>query len=180
MEVVVLLLRQACLAAHECLLLLLLQQAHGRHLHPRSACMKHLPGILAGHAKPRSIGQFLLRPCHLPWLRQHRHLLFLRHLPPASRQIFPQIFIPLLLAHFRRSDRGVQVFAAYAVSCIVLLLVSYAIVLLHVDMTTDFGVPAKNAPTQSGEFATCIAGFAYLTFDWIAARKWSWAAGAWK
>ena len=54
------------------------------------------------------------------------------------------LLIPLMLAHFRRSERGVQVFAGYALSCIVLLLTSYAIVLLHLQPTQDPGVPVKN------------------------------------
>lgn len=88
------------------------------------------------------------------------------------------LFIPLLLAHFRRSERGIHVLAGYALSCILLLLTSYAIVLLHLEPTHDFGVPVKNAATQSGEFATCIFGFAYLASDWIARRRWLWALGA--
>jgi len=88
------------------------------------------------------------------------------------------LFIPLLLVHFRRSGRGLDVFAAYALSCIVLLLMSYAITILHLHLERDPGVPVKNAATQSGEFATCIFGFAYLAHDWIVRRKWVWAAGA--
>jgi hypothetical protein len=88
------------------------------------------------------------------------------------------LFIPLLLIHFRRSERGLEVLAGYAVSCITLMLISYVIVLLHVQLTIDPGVPVKNAATQSGEFATCIFGFAYLAFDWIVRRRWPWALGA--
>lgn len=88
------------------------------------------------------------------------------------------LFLPLLFAHFRRSDRGTQLIAWYALSCIVLLLTSYAIVLLHLQLTHDPGVPVKNAATQSGEFATCIFGFAYLAYDWIARRRWLWVLGA--
>ena len=88
------------------------------------------------------------------------------------------LFIPLLMIHFRRSEQGVKVLAGYALSCILLLLISYVIVLLHLQPTQDPGVPVKNAATQSGEFATCIFGFAYLAFDWIARRRWLWAIGA--
>jgi len=88
------------------------------------------------------------------------------------------LFIPLLLVHFRRSDRGLHVFAAYALSCIVLLFTSFAFAALHLQTTQDSGVPVKNAATQSGEFATCILGFTYLAYDWIARRKVAWAAAA--
>jgi O-antigen ligase len=88
------------------------------------------------------------------------------------------LFIPMLLLHFRRSGRGMYVFAGYALSCAALLLVSYAVTVLQVKFTQDPGVPVKNAATQSGEFATCMLGFAYLAYDWIARRKWIWAAGA--
>src|SRR3569833_4188781 len=76
------------------------------------------------------------------------------------------LFIPLLLMHFRRSGRGMAVFAGYALSCIVLLLVSYAISASHLVLTQEPGVPVKNAATQSGEFATCMLGFVYLAYDW--------------
>ncbi len=88
------------------------------------------------------------------------------------------LFIPLLFAHFRRSERGLDVFTAYALSCVVLLLASFAVAALQWQLTIDAGVPVKNAATQSGEFATCIFGFAHLARDWIARRKWTWALGA--
>ena len=88
------------------------------------------------------------------------------------------LFIPLLLVHFRRSGRGMHVFAAYALSCIALLLASYAITLIGLQITQDPGVPVKNAATQSGEFATCIAGFAYFARESASQQRWAWAAGA--
>jgi hypothetical protein len=33
-------------------------------------------------------------------------------------------------------------------------------------------VPVKNAPTQSGEFITCIFGLIYLAYDAISTRRW--------
>jgi hypothetical protein len=88
------------------------------------------------------------------------------------------LFIPLMLIHFRRSARGMFVFAGYAISCVALLLVSYAIAWWDIGLTRDFGVPAKNAATQSGEFATCIVGFAYVAHGLMMRRKWPLAAGA--
>ena len=88
------------------------------------------------------------------------------------------LFIPLLLVHFRRSGRGMHVFAAYALSCIALLLASYAITLIGLQITQDPGAPVKNAATQSGEFATSIAGFAYFARESASQQRWAWAAGA--
>jgi O-antigen ligase len=88
------------------------------------------------------------------------------------------LFIPLLLVHFRRSRVGLHVFAGYALSCIALLLASYALTLLGLQITQDPGVPVKNAATQSGEFAICIAGLAYLARDWASQQRGTWAVGA--
>src|SRR3569832_690520 len=35
------------------------------------------------------------------------------------------LFVPLMLVHFRRSQHGMAVFAAYAMSCVILLTASY-------------------------------------------------------
>jgi hypothetical protein len=88
------------------------------------------------------------------------------------------LFIPLLLVHFRRSKLGLHVFAGYALSCIALLLASYALALLGLQITVDPGVPVKNAATQSGEFAICIAGLAYLAREGASQQRWTWAVGA--
>jgi O-antigen ligase len=88
------------------------------------------------------------------------------------------LFVPLLFVHFRRSERGMEVFSGYALSCTALLIVSYGIVWLDILITRDFGVPVKNAATQSGEFVTCIFGAAYLAQDWLARKRWILAVAA--
>jgi hypothetical protein len=88
------------------------------------------------------------------------------------------LFIPLFLVHFRRSEAGKSVLVGYALSCVVLLLVSYVLAATHWQVTQDPGVPVKNAATQSGEFATCILSFAYLAYEWIGRRSWILATGA--
>ena len=95
---------------------------------------------------------------------------------------FPRLLaIPLLLVQFRRSDAaGLRVLAGYLLSCTVLLVVSTTVLavpslktmLLHVDSTI-----VKNAATQSGEFATCIAGMLYLGAQAVERRRWWWLAG---
>lgn len=87
------------------------------------------------------------------------------------------LLVPLVLMHFRRSQSGAYVFIAYAISCVVLLCASYVIFAFGLRLTNDWGVPVKNAPTQSGEFASCIFGFAYLAYHWIVRRKWAQALG---
>jgi O-antigen ligase len=86
--------------------------------------------------------------------------------------------IPLLFLQFRSSERGLHVFGAYLVSCIVLLLTSYVFCLLPGQDSSSvfFGVPVKNAPTQSGEFVTCIYGLAFLLKGALGRRSWLTAA----
>jgi hypothetical protein len=89
------------------------------------------------------------------------------------------LVIPLLLAHFRRSDRADWVFGSYLVSCMALLVVSYVMwrwfppphALKHI------GVPVKNAPTQSGEFATCLLVLLYPAYERLLRRRWALLAG---
>lgn len=90
------------------------------------------------------------------------------------------LVIPLLLVQFRRSEGAYEVFGGYTLSCVVLLLWSCMLALwpnapLHFSL--DYGVPVKNAATQSGEFVTCIFALAYLVYDAVIARRWSWAVG---
>ena len=62
--------------------------------------------------------------------------------------VFKLLAIPLLFVQFRRSDRGEWVFAGFALSCVVLLLHSFILVLwpnLPLHFSRDYGVPVKNA-----------------------------------
>ena len=86
---------------------------------------------------------------------------------------FRLLVIPLLFVQFRRSERGLWVFAAYVGSCIVLLVISsFVFNPAKVDV-----VFVKNAATQSGEFVTCIFGVLYLAVECIERRRWWWLAG---
>jgi hypothetical protein len=73
--------------------------------------------------------------------------------------------IPLLLAQFRRSDRGIWVLGGYLFSCVALLAASYVVLsipaLADRFLRVDY-VIVKNAATQSGEFVTCVLGLLYL------------------
>ena len=93
---------------------------------------------------------------------------------------FKLLVIPLLFVQFRRSDRGVWVFAGYLLSCIFLLAASAIVsaipplssALMHVDH-----VLVKNPATQSGEFVTCIFGLLFLAIGAFEQRHWWWLAG---
>jgi len=86
---------------------------------------------------------------------------------------FRLLVIPLLLVQFRRSERGLWVFTAYIVSCVVLLMISSFI---H-NPTKFEAVLVKNAATQSGEFVTCIFGLLFVAVECIERRRWWWVAG---
>jgi|SRR5262245_6563285 len=82
--------------------------------------------------------------------------------------------IPLLLAQFRRSERGEWVFIGYLLSCLVLLLVTIIVMATPwaSSLLTWENVLVKNATTQSGEFVTCIFGLLYLVRDAAQRREW--------
>jgi O-antigen ligase len=89
---------------------------------------------------------------------------------------FKLLAIPLLLVQFRRSDRGLWVFGGYLAACAVVLVLS-AIIYAWPALwwpRADYGVPAKNAATQSGEFVTCIFGLLYLAIEFFERRRWRW------
>jgi hypothetical protein len=83
------------------------------------------------------------------------------------------LLIPLLFVQFRRSERGYWVFAAYLVSCIVLLPITS---FFHSPGKAE-AVFVKNAATQSGEFVLCMFGTVYLAVEWLEQRRWWWLAG---
>jgi O-antigen ligase len=93
---------------------------------------------------------------------------------------FKLLAIPLLFVQFRRSDRGEWVFGGYAISCVVLLLLSVVLVLwpnMPLHFSNDYGVPVKNAASQSGVFTTCIFGLLFLAYDAVLRRRWLWVLG---
>jgi O-antigen ligase len=90
------------------------------------------------------------------------------------------LVIPLLFIQFRRSERADWVFGGYVIACVALLLASYVLVLwpeLSFHFSSDFGVPVKNAPTQSGEFVTCIFGLLFLAVESFTRQQWLWLLG---
>lgn len=71
------------------------------------------------------------------------------------------LLIPLLLARYRDSERGIWVLAGYLVSCALLLAASVVISVgpdLNWNAKPTPGVPVKDYITQSGEFVLCAFG----------------------
>ena len=84
------------------------------------------------------------------------------------------LIIPLLLAQFRRSDRGMRVLFGFLLSVTGILIFSWLLVLFPALPwhTASVGVPIKDYILQSGEFLMC--GFALLALAFEAARSARW------
>ena len=76
--------------------------------------------------------------------------------------------IPLLLAHFRRSDRVQWVILAFLFSSLVLLALSWATPYRGFlgRPKAEFGVPFKDYISQSGIFAICAFGLLAQAAEW--------------
>ena len=74
------------------------------------------------------------------------------------------LMLPALLYHFERSARGVQVLAAFLVSCVLLMAMSWIVAFdpnLALKSGAEYGVPVKNYIDQSQEFALCAVVLGY-------------------
>jgi O-antigen ligase len=74
------------------------------------------------------------------------------------------LMLPLLLYHFERSARGVQVLTAFLVSCALLMAMSWIVAFdpaLALKSEAEYGVPVKNYIDQSQEFALCAVVLSY-------------------
>ncbi|MBV9970748.1 MAG: O-antigen ligase family protein [Xanthobacteraceae bacterium] len=88
--------------------------------------------------------------------------------------------IPMLLAQFRRSDRGWLVGAAFLCSATVLLATSYVMINLPNALTLGrgYGVPVKDDIAQSGIFTLCAFALFRIAVDrWNEGRRGVAAAG---
>jgi O-antigen ligase len=84
------------------------------------------------------------------------------------------LMLPVLLYHFERSARGLQVFVAFLVSCVLLMVMSWIVAFdprLALKSGAEYGVPVKNYIDQSQEFALCAVVLAYPVISlWRAQR----------
>jgi O-antigen ligase len=82
--------------------------------------------------------------------------------------------IPLLLAHFRRSNRAKWVFTAFLVSCTILLAISFYLAfwpgLTWRGRPFNFAVPVKDYIAQSGEFVICAFALSLIAFGLLPTR----------
>jgi O-antigen ligase len=84
------------------------------------------------------------------------------------------LLLPLLLTHFRRSERGLWVFTAFLASCVLLMLLSWAVALdphLALKPDAEYGVPVKNYIDQSQEFGLCAVALTYPVISFLRQRK---------
>ncbi len=86
------------------------------------------------------------------------------------------LMLPVLLYHFERSSRGLQVLIAFLASCLLLMAMSWIVALdprLALKRGAEYGVPVKNYIDQSQEFALCAVVLAYPVITlWRARRTW--------
>lgn len=92
-------------------------------------------------------------------------------LSPATKLLI----LPLLFYHFERSARGMWVFVAFLVSCALLMVMSW-LVLIYPDLTlkrgdVERGIFVKNYIDQSQEFALCAVVLAYPVITLLRDRK---------
>jgi O-antigen ligase len=90
------------------------------------------------------------------------------------------LLIPLLLIHFRRSERGVWVIYGFFAASVALLIASWAMALIP-GVTwhgKEFGVPTNNYIFQSMNFLICVFALLGVACETARVRQWRRAAGA--
>jgi O-antigen ligase len=93
----------------------------------------------------------------------------------AIGQLAKFLVLPLLVYHFERSARGMWVFTAFLISCALMVLMSW-LVMLYPDLAlkqfnAERGVFVKNYIDQSQEFALCAIVLAYPVVTLLRAGK---------
>jgi hypothetical protein len=87
--------------------------------------------------------------------------------------------IPVLLVQFRNSPRAHWVFLGFLISCSLVLLSSWLMVLTGMKAftkgSTSYGVPVRDYIVQSQEFILCAVGLMYLVFLRVRAQNYLWA-----
>lgn len=96
-------------------------------------------------------------------------------LGPAAKLLM----LPVMLYHFERSARGVQVFIVFLASCALLMAFSWIVAFdpkLALKSGAEYGVPVKNYIDQSQEFALCAVALAYPIVTLLRTKKFRLAA----
>jgi len=84
------------------------------------------------------------------------------------------LVLPALFYHYERSARGMWVFAAFLLSCILLMAMSWIVAfhpMLALKSGAEYGVPVKNYIDQSQEFALCAVALAYPIVTLLRAKR---------
>jgi O-antigen ligase len=84
------------------------------------------------------------------------------------------LLLPVLFYHYQRSTRGIWVFAAFLVSCSLLMAMSWMVAFapgLAFKSVHEYGVPVKNYIDQSQEFALCALALAYPVVTLLRAKR---------
>jgi O-antigen ligase len=84
------------------------------------------------------------------------------------------LMVPVLFYHFGRTARGLQVFVAFLVSCVLLMAMSWLVAFdphLALKPGAEYGVPVKNYIDQSQEFALCAVILAYPVVSLLRAAR---------
>ncbi|SDN33984.1 O-antigen ligase [Afipia sp. GAS231] len=89
------------------------------------------------------------------------------------------LVLPLLVYHFERSARGMWVFTAFLISCVLMMLMSW-LVMLYPGFSikrddVERGIFVKNYIDQSQEFALCAVVLAFPIVTLLRAKK-AWQA----
>jgi O-antigen ligase len=87
--------------------------------------------------------------------------------------------IPVLMVQFRNSPRANWVLIGFLISCSLVLLSSWVMVLTGMKAftkgSTSYGVPVRDYIVQSQEFILCAVGLIYLVYQRIRERSLLWA-----
>jgi O-antigen ligase len=86
------------------------------------------------------------------------------------------LVLPVLFYHYERSSRGMWVFAAFLVSCTLLMAVSWIVAFdpglsLKPRLEAERGIFVKNYIDQSQEFVLCAVALAYLVVTLLRAKR---------
>jgi O-antigen ligase len=86
------------------------------------------------------------------------------------------LMLPVLLYHFERSARGLQVFTAFLISCTLLMVMSWIVAFdpglsLKAGPGAERGIFVKNYIDQSQEFVLCAVALAYPVFVLLRAGR---------
>ncbi|HEY2248181.1 MAG TPA: O-antigen ligase family protein [Bradyrhizobium sp.] len=93
--------------------------------------------------------------------------------------VFPTaklLVLPVLFHHFERSERSIWVLVAFLVSCILMMMMSWAVtcapgLTLKPAADASRGIFVKNYIDQSQEFTLCAVALAYPVVQLVRARK---------